>query len=252
MIRRRSSNLSKNTSTAEKQKEKTAKLPPEKKRRKFIKYILITAVIAAVTGIIFFTVANIIAAGYSAYVYDHAEEVPETFAAVVLGCSPHHENRPNLYFRNRMEAAAKLYHSGKVKKLIVSGDNGRKEYNEPEAMRQALIARGVPDEDIYCDYAGFSTLDSIIRTESIFSQQKFIIISQRFHCERAVFIANCKGLEVFGYAATDIQTPRWKYRNHFRESLARPAALLDLIFCRDARFAGEKVDLNTPQIKAIP
>lgn len=248
MIRRKSSNSSKNTSTAEKAADE--KLPPSSKKRRKLKCILIPVLILAGIGIIFFAAANITANAYSDYVFDDLTTLPECRSAIVLGCSPHHENRVNLYFRNRMDAAAKLYHSGKVKKLIVSGDNGRKNYNEPEAMRQALIARGVPDEDIYCDYAGFSTLDSMIRAKSIFEQEKFIVISQRFHCERAVFISRCKGLESYGYAAIDINSRRWKYRNHLRESLARPAALLDLIFCRDARFAGEKVSLDFPQEKA--
>jgi SanA protein len=156
-----------------------------------------------------------------------------------------------IFFQRRLDAAAELYHSGKVKKLILSGDNGRKDYYEPEAMRQELIVRGVPDQDIYCDYAGFSTLDSVVRAKTIFGAEKFLVISQRFHSERAIFLARANGIEAYGFAAEDIDLPYWKYKNRFRESLARAAALLDVITFRSPRFGGEMVDMNLPQERAL-
>lgn len=213
-----------------------------------------------ITGIIFLIIALYIAVSNililslsSSRTFETVDDLPECEAALVLGCSPYvpGTQRPNLFFHRRLNAAAELYHSGKVKKLIVSGDNSREGYNEPEAMRQELIARGVPDEDIYCDYAGFSTLDSVIRAEDIFSQRRYIIISQGFHGQRAVFLARIKGQDVYAFAAEDIRTAYWRIKNHTREILlARPKALLDILLFRGAKFSGEKVDLSTPQVKA--
>ncbi|MBE6356728.1 MAG: hypothetical protein E7058_06405 [Lentisphaerae bacterium] len=216
------------------------------------KLLLIFAVMFLLGGG-FYAASNLWIAAYSDSVYDEIPRLPETYTAVVLGCSPFigSTGRQNLYFRYRMNAAAMLYHSGRIKTLLLSGDNGRKGYNEPEAMRQYLLTLGVPDSALYCDYAGFSTLDSMIRAEAIFGQKKFIVISQRFHCERAVFLARCKGLEAYGFAAENVESPLWKYRSLFRESLARPAAILDLITMRDARFGGEKVDMTAPQMRAL-
>ncbi|MDF1860822.1 MAG: ElyC/SanA/YdcF family protein [Verrucomicrobiales bacterium] len=102
-----------------------------------------------------------------------------------MGCSEFLANgRTNLYFRYRMEAAAEAFHQGKYRFLIVSGDNSRKEYNESEAMRNALFRRGVPYSRIYEDFAGFRTLDSVVRAKEIFGQKMLLVISQRFHNER--------------------------------------------------------------------
>ena len=214
------------------------------------KKIAVTVSIIFISGVLFFALSNLLIMAQSDRIHFSTENIPECHAALVLGCSPTVHKRANYYFFTRIDAAAKIYKSGKVKKLLLSGDNGRKGYNEPEAMRQALIACGVPDSDIYCDYAGFSTLDSIIRAKQIFGQQKFVVVSQPFHCERAIFLAKIKGLDVCGFAAEDITAWRWRVRRYIREFLARPAALLDLLTFRSARFGGIKIDMTVPQTKA--
>ena len=231
MIRRKSSNSSKNTSTAEKAADE--KLPPSAKKRRKLKCILIPVLILAGIGIIFFAAANITANAYSDYVFDDLTTLPECRSAIVLGCSPHHEDRINLYFRNRMDAAAKLYHSGKVKKLIVSGDNGRKNYNEPEAMRQALIARGVPDSALTLDYAGFRTLDSVVRAKKVFGCSRLLIITQPGHAERAVYIARKHSIEADAFYAPEPEQFPWLVkRNRKREKFACIAAWLDVNILR--------------------
>lgn len=155
------------------------------------------------------------------------DQVPATPAALVLGCSPMIGSMKNLFFEYRMDAAAQLYQSGKARALIVSGDNGTKEYDEPTAMREALMKRCVPEQAIYCDYAGFRTLDSVVRAQSIFGQKRFIIVSQRFHNERAVFLARQHGLEAEALDAKDLtRSSGWK--THLREYLARVQAVLDV------------------------
>src|SRR5690606_11301793 len=109
--------------------------------------------------------------------------------ALVLGTSRMlADGRPNRYYAFRIEAALALFHAGKCEKIVVSGDNGTVTYNEPEDMKADLIAGGVPEERIVCDYAGFRTLDSVVRFKEVFGQTTGIVVSQRFHNERAIFI----------------------------------------------------------------
>ena len=184
------------------------------------------------------------------------EALPQCHTALVLGCSPTvNKKYLNRYFYARVRKAAELYHSGKVKTLLLSGDNGRKDYNEPQEMRKELINLRVPDDAIYCDYAGFRTLDSVIRAESVFGQRKFIIVSQTYHCERAIFLARHLGIECYG-AAADIKQLglKWIIRRQVRECLARIVAVTDIIFNTQPKFHGARIDMNVPQKKdpALP
>ena len=121
----------------------------------------------------------------ASYITDDPARLPDVPVALVLGAAPiGPEGGPNRYFVYRLDAAAALHKAGKVKYLLVSGDNSRPDYDEPTAMREGLIKRGVPAEAIYRDFAGFRTLDSILRAESVFGQTRLIIVSQRFHLSR--------------------------------------------------------------------
>lgn len=174
---------------------------------------------------------------------DDMESLPKAEAALVLGCSPQIGTRPNLFYLHRMEAAAALHRAGKVKTLIVSGDNGSHQYDEPTAMKDSLVALGVPAGSIYCDYAGFRTLDSVVRAEAIFGQKKFIVVSQRFHNERALFLARLHGLEAYGFNAADV-TRSVGLMTHLREYLARVNAVLDVTLLQTRpKFYGPKVEM---------
>jgi SanA protein len=153
--------------------------------------------------------------------------VPVTPVALVLGCSPRVAGSPNLFFENRIAAAVALHGAGKVKAFIVSGDNGSHDYDEPTAMKEAMVSRGVPEAAIYCDYAGFRTLDSVLRAQSIFGQSRFVIVSQHFHNERAIFLARRHGLDAVGYDAADVLR-RIAPTTYLREYLARVQAVLDV------------------------
>lgn len=137
--------------------------------------------------------------------FAEVETVPEAPVALVLGCSEFlPDGRRNLYFTRRIAAAAELFHAGKVRHLIVSGDNSTVEYDEPTAMKKALARAGVPEHSISCDFAGFRTLDSVVRANAIFGQSRMIIVSQRFHGQRAVFLARRHGLEAFAFDASAV------------------------------------------------
>lgn len=159
---------------------------------------------------------------------DRVETVPKCKVGLVLGCVPMiTENRPNLYFRHRIRAATELYFSGKIRYLLVSGDNHRQGYDEPASMKEALIASGVPADRIVCDYAGFRTLDSVVRAREVFGLDRAIVISQRFHNERAIYIGRARGLDLFGYNASDV-TGTGGVKTHMRELAARVRTVLDV------------------------
>jgi SanA protein len=144
-------------------------------------------------------------------------KAPAIDVALVLGTAPiGPEGGPNRYFVYRLDAAAALWKQGKVKYVIVSGSG-----EEPEAMRAGLIERGVPRDVIYADAAGYRTWDSVLRARDIYGQKRLIVVSQRFHLERALFIARHEGIDAVGLAARDVDTPY----SMFTELRRYPSAL---------------------------
>ncbi len=173
--------------------------------------------------------------------YDEIDSLPKMKTAMVLGTSRWASSgRTNLFFKYRMEAAASLFKAGKVKYILVSGDNGIKEYNETRDMTNYLMKLGIPEDRIVADYAGFSTLDSVVRSKEVFGQDSIIIISQPFHNERALFIANNYGLKAVAYNAKGVPT-KYSIKTYLREYLARVKALGDAwIFHRMPKYYKEK------------
>ena len=174
--------------------------------------------------------------------YDDVNEIPFRKTALVLGTSKYvSKGKLNLFYKNRMEAAAKLYQAGKVKQFILSGDNATMSYNEPMTMKKDLIALGIPDSVLFLDYAGFRTLDAVIRAKKIFGQDSVTIISQKFHNTRAVFLAAYFELHAIGFNAEKVlfnASPK----TYLREYFARVAAFTDVkIFHTQPKFLGEKV-----------
>ena len=162
----------------------------------------------------------------SARIFHSPADVPPRDVALVLGANPTTNGHPNLFFTARMDAAAALYVRGTVRHFIVSGDNHTAAYDEPSAMRDALIARGVPASSITLDFAGFRTLDSVLRAREVFGQSRLIIVSQEFHCARALYIAQCRGIDAVALAA---RSPRGgaALLVRAREVLARTVAVVD-------------------------
>lgn len=175
--------------------------------------------------------------------HDEVSRVEPAKVGIVLGTSAKVSGQDNLFFKYRMEAAAELYKSGKVECLLLSGANPSEYYNEPLAMMQALIAKGVPKDKMALDFAGLRTLDSVYRAQKIFGVDDAIFVSQAFHNHRAMFIANHIGMQATGYNAKDVPSS-YGTRTHIREILARVKMLLDLhILNTQPRHMGEKVAL---------
>lgn len=180
----------------------------------------------------------------AAYLFTNTEAIPAQKVGLVLGTSKYLAGgQINLYYRYRMEAAYELFAAEKVQFLLLSGDNGTKAYNEPAQMKEDLIALGIPADRIYLDYAGFRTLDSVVRAREIFGQQSFICISQPFHVARAIYIGQRHGLEVSGYAAQRVSLS-YGYTVLIREYLARMKMQLDLLFGKAPKYLGEKITIE--------
>jgi SanA protein len=175
-------------------------------------------------------------------IYSSVDNVPYRKVALLLGTSPYVAGgTANSYFWNRVEAAASLLAAGKVSYILASGDNRHQSYNEPHAMREALLSVGVPADAIVPDYAGFSTLDSVLRTRRVFVQRSFTIVSQRFHVERALYIARHNGIDAVGYSAADVRGPTG-VRTRVREYFARVKAVMDVhVLSREPEYLGDTI-----------
>ena len=178
-------------------------------------------ILVSLLAVAVIVIPHAVISSYGRYSFDRLERVPPVYCAILLGTSKYvRGGRRNLYYKYRIEAAIKLYSSGKCRKIIVSGDNGTKYYNEPRAMKEDLIKAGVRKEDVICDYAGFRTLDSIIRFKKIFGRQRGVVVSQKFHNERAIYIGRAYGIELYGYNALDVGV-RSGLKTRLREVLSR-------------------------------
>ncbi|HET6991299.1 MAG TPA: ElyC/SanA/YdcF family protein [Bacteroidia bacterium] len=159
--------------------------------------------------------------------YNNVADVPMGTTALVFGTSPFSRGQTNLFYEYRMRAVAALWKAGKVKHIIVSGDNSTQYYDEATAMKKALNETGVPDSVITLDYAGFRTLDSVVRCKWVFGQSNIILVSQQFQNERAIFIANHFGITAVGFNAEDVPE-KYSIKTRIREYFARVKAVLDI------------------------
>ncbi len=177
--------------------------------------------------------------------YSNLKQVPANKVGLVLGTSKWlRDGRPNLYFKYRIQAAYALYKAGKIKYILVSGDNGFESYNEPREMHNALVKLGVPSEAIVLDYAGFRTLDSVVRCKKVFGQQNVTIISQPFHNKRALYIASNYGMKAIGFNARDVNLYTG-FKTQLREKLARVKVFIDLyLINKQPKFLGDKIEIG--------
>ena len=187
---------------------------------------------------------NIIKSASKNFLYNDITEMPENEVGMVLGTSKYLSNgQINLYYKYRIDAVVSLYKAGKIKYIVVSGDNSRKTYDEPTQMKADLIAAGIPENVIYLDYAGFRTWDSVVRMKEIFSQSNFTIISQRFHNERAVYLAHKYGLNVVAFNAKDVEK-YYGFKTNQREKFARVKVFIDFLTNKQPKFLGEKIEIK--------
>jgi len=181
----------------------------------------------------------------SKQLYSTADTLPVRKIALVLGASKlSKRGTPNMYFTYRIQAAYELYIKGKVRYLLLSGDNHIKGYDEPSDMREALLKLGVPDSCIVLDYAGFRTLDSVVRCKEVFGEDSITIVSQEFHNQRAVFIANKNDINAIAFNAQEVNK-NYSFKTRFREYFARVKCVMDIyLFHTSPKFLGSKIKIG--------
>jgi len=177
-------------------------------------------------------------------VFSKVDDVPKNDVALVLGTSARLKGGgDNPFFAGRMAAAAELYRAGKIRHLILSGDNREARYDEPSSMRDALAKLGVPLDAMTLDYAGFRTLDSFARAKKVFGVDRLIIVTDDFHSPRAVLLARHFGIDAYAYHSKPVPM-RWSTKTRIREIAARCRALLDLYVLRTPpHFLGPRIQL---------
>jgi len=177
-------------------------------------------------------------------IYRELQTIPHNKVGLVLGTARHQVGGGiNPYYQSRIDATIELFKAGKISYVLVSGDNGSVYYNEPNTIKKDLVAGGIPENKIYLDYAGFRTLDSMVRARIVFGLDSVTVISQEFHTERALFIASKKDLYAIGYSARDVGGSRG-FKVQLREYFARVKVFLDLIFNTQPRFYGKRIEIE--------
>lgn len=202
-------------------------------------FIVIILLIALVWGVNY-----VVTDSTAGQLYNDVAAIPKNKVGLLLGTAKYKDKGKqiiNPYYQYRIDAAVALYMAGKIDFIIVSGDNSTAFYNEPALMKEDLIARGVPPAKIYMDNAGFRTLDSILRCRDIFGEDHITIISQAFHNQRALYIANHKSITAVGFNATDGGS---FWDTITREKLARVKMVFDLIFNRQAKYYGDRIEIR--------
>ncbi|SFU75021.1 SanA protein [Pustulibacterium marinum] len=206
--------------------------------------IQIFFILILVLVIIIFSVDFLVNKDTEGSTFSSVERIASQKVGLLLGTSKYiRRGELNKYYENRIDAAVALYKAGKINYILVSGDNGTLEYNEPITMKNDLIERGVQEECIYLDYAGFRTLDSVVRCKEIFGQTEIIVISQKWHNQRAIYIAESKGMKATGFNAKDVSVS-YGFKTQMREKLARCKMVLDLMFGKRPKFGGEKIEIE--------
>jgi SanA protein len=175
--------------------------------------------------------------------FDKPEDVPNAQVALILGAKVYNDGRLSHMMQDRADSGLELYKAGKVQKILMSGDHGTKTYDEVNTVKDYLLERGVAPEDLFLDHAGFDTYDSLYRARDIFGVRSLVVVTQKFHLPRAVYIGRSLGLEVYGYAA-DKRPYQGMFWNETREVFARAKAFLAVSLGIKPKFLGEKIPIE--------
>ncbi|WP_299532242.1 ElyC/SanA/YdcF family protein [Ulvibacterium sp.] len=210
-------------------------------RKKYLKFLSLPFVIA----LLLILLCNVIIdTSAEEKTFSNVDGIPKNRVGLVLGTSKRLvSGQENPYYTFRVEATVRLFKAGKIEYILVSGDNATIYYNEPSTIKKDLVKKGIPQERIFLDYAGFRTLDSMVRAKVVFGLDSVTVISQKFHNERALYLAEKKGLTAIGYNAKDVAGQQG-FKVQFREYFARVKVFLDLLFNTQPKFYGEPIEIK--------
>ncbi len=221
--------------------------------RKVIRFLARLVLSLGLLGLLAVLLARLATGLYAASRRFSVEAVPAERAAIVFGAGLRWDGTPTAVLRDRVETAANLYFSGKVEKLLMSGDNRFVEYNEPEAMRRYALDLGVPDSAIVLDYAGRRTYDTCYRARAIFGLDRAVLVTQAFHLPRALFLCNSLGVRAVGVEATNHYfLKRSRFIWNLRELAATLAAVVDVHVTKPLPVLGDPEPIFDSQAKGVP
>lgn len=176
--------------------------------------------------------------------YNSITTIPKHKVGLVLGTIKTLSNgKTNLYYDYRINATVALYKANKIEFVLVSGDNGNTLYDEPSTFKEDLIRKGIPENKIFLDYAGFRTLDSMVRAKKVFGLTNFIVISQKFHNERAIYLAKSNNIKAIGFNAKGL-SGRYGFKTNLREYFAKTKAVFDVFLNIQPKFLGKKIKIG--------
>lgn len=208
-----------------------------KKIKPYLTFLMLLFVYSLLANLLIIKTSN-------KHLFSSTEEIPKNKIGLLLGTGKYAaDGSVNLFYKYRIEAAEKLYKSGKIEAILVSGDNSRVDYDEPTAFKEDLISKGIPADKIFLDYAGFRTLDSVIRAKKIFGLDEFTIISQRFHNQRAVFIASKYNIKIVAFNAQGVNN-NYSIKTRVREYLAKTVASIDILIQTEPKYLGNPITLE--------
>lgn len=210
-----------------------------------MKKVIIGLIVLICLGVFVSTTINFVVISKSDYKiinYEDAVKLEDVDAIIVLGCKVN-GNEPSMMLRFRLDKGIELYKDMNTK-LLLSGDHGQKEYDEVNAMRDYVLEQEIDTHNVFLDHAGFSTYDSMYRAKEVFGIKKVIVVTQRYHLYRSLYIANKLGIEAYGVAADDIPYPMINKKNEIREFLARNKDFVKTMFKPSSKYVGESIDIN--------
>ena len=173
---------------------------------------------------------------------EDVSSVSDADCLLVLGAGIRADGSPSPMLQDRLNTGIELYQNNAAPKLLMSGDHGRKKYNEVQTMKDIALDQGVPSEDVFMDHAGFSTYDSLYRARDVFQARKVIIVTQKYHLYRALYIARSLGLDAWGISA-DTRRYRGQSQRDFREILARDKDFFVSIFKPLPKYLGDVIPI---------
>ncbi len=213
---------------------------------KFIKRLFFAGTLLTAFACLFLFWSNQKIESQSQFTYSNVQNIPKNKVGLLLGTGKFIKNRwINKYYQYRIDATVKLFKAGKIDYVLISGDNSRKDYDEPTTMKEDLMKRGIPEKRIFLDYAGFRTLDSVVRCKNIFKQKEITIISQPFHNKRAIYLARHNDIEAIGFNAQEVSN-RYGIKTQIREKFARAKVFVDLMFGVSPKFDGKGEHISIP------
>ena len=215
------------------------------KKQKWMIFLAIALALAVLMGTVVLGINGYVMAVTRKQILSaqQAAQIGDADCILVLGCRVYEDGTPSHMLEDRLQQSVELFELGAAPKLLMSGDHGQQEYDEVNTMKRYAVERGVASSAVFMDHAGFSTYESLYRAKEVFGVEKVIIVTQRYHLYRALYIARQLGLEAYG-VASDPRSYAGQIVREVREILARNKDFLNTIFWPEPTYLGEQIPIT--------